>query len=47
MVMSQKITGDKTIANGFNNLFVNIGPSLAKIIPKWKDSYLRSSYQIK
>ena len=33
-----KITGDKTIANGFNNFFVNIGPSLAKIIPKCKDS---------
>ena len=32
------ITGDKTIANGFNNFFVNIGPSLAKIIPKCKDS---------
>ena len=29
-----KITGDKTIANGFNNFFVNIGPSLAKRIPK-------------
>lgn len=33
-----KITGDKTIANGFNNFFVNIGPSLAKRIPKCKDS---------
>ena len=33
-----KITGDKTIANGFNNVFVNIGPSLAKRIPKCKDS---------
>ena len=32
------ITGDKTIANGFNNFFVNIGPSLAKRIPKCKDS---------
>ena len=33
-----KITGNKTIANGFNNFFVNIGPSLAKRIPKCKDS---------
>ena len=34
-----KITGDKTIANGFNTFFVNIGPSLAKRIPKSKDSF--------
>ena len=34
-----QITGDKTIANGFNNVFVNIGPSLAKRIPKSKDSF--------
>ena len=32
-----KITGDKAIANGFNNFFVNIGPSLAKRIPKCND----------
>ena len=32
-----KITGDKAIANGFNNFFVNIGPSLAKRIPKCVD----------
>ena len=29
-----KVTGNKSIANGLNKLFVNIGPSLAKIIPK-------------
>ena len=29
-----KVTGDKSIANGFNNLFVNICPSLVKRIPK-------------
>ena len=33
-----KITGDKAIANGFNNFFVNIGPSLAKRIPKCNDN---------
>ena len=33
------ITGDKTIANGFNNFFVNNGPLLAKRIPKSKDSF--------
>ena len=32
-----KITGDNAIANGFNNFFVNIGPSLAKRIPKCND----------
>ena len=32
-----KITGDKANANGFNNFFVNIGPSLAKRIPKCND----------
>ena len=32
-----KITGDKAIANGFNKFFVNIGPSLAKRIPKCND----------
>ena len=31
------ITGDKAIANGFNNFFVNIGPSLAKIIHTCND----------
>ena len=32
-----KITEDKAIANGFNNFFVNIGPSLEKRIPKFND----------
>ena len=32
-----KITGDKVIANGYNNFFVTIVPSLAKRIPKYND----------
>ena len=30
---SESITGDEHIANGFNNYFVNVGPSLANNIP--------------
>ena len=29
-----KISGDKNVANGFNQLFVNIGPALASNIPR-------------
>ena len=29
----ESITGDEHIANGFNNYFVNVGPSLADNIP--------------
>ena len=29
----ESITGDENIANGFNNYFVNIDPSLADNIP--------------
>ena len=29
----ESITGDEQIANGFNNYFVNVGPSLADNIP--------------
>ena len=30
----QNISGDKNVANGFNQFFVNIGPALASDIPK-------------
>ena len=31
--------GDKNIANGFNNFFVDIGPALANNIPKTDDVF--------
>ena len=31
--------GDKNIANGFNNFFVDIGPALANNIPKTGDVF--------
>ena len=31
------VRGDNNIANGFNNFFVDIGPSLANNIPKTDD----------
>ena len=34
-----KATGSKNIATGFNNFFVNIGPSLANDIPKSNDTF--------
>ena len=34
-----KVTGNKTIATGFNNFFVNIGTSLANDIPKSNDTF--------
>ena len=30
---AESITGDENIANGFNNYFVNVGPSLVDDIP--------------
>ena len=38
-VLKAKVTGNKNIATGFNNFFVNIGSSLANDIPKSNDTF--------
>ena len=47
---SESITGDEHIANGFNNFFVNVGPSLADNIPATDtqlSQYLSASTNVK
>ena len=46
----ESITGDEHIANGFNNYFVNVGPSLADNIPATDtqfSQYLSASTNVK
>ena len=46
----ESITGDENIANGFNNYFVNVGPSLANKIPATDthfSQYLSDSTNVK
>ena len=46
----ESITGDEYIANGFNNYFVNVGPSLADNIPATDtqfSQYLSASTNVK
>ena len=46
----ETITGDENIANGFNNYFVNVGPSLADNIPATDihfSQYLSDSTNVK
>ncbi len=46
----ESITGDENIANGFNNYFVNVGPSLADNIPDTDtqfSQYLSASTNVK
>ena len=47
---SESITGDEHIANGFNNYFVNVGPSLADNTPATDtqfSQYLSASTNVK
>ena len=46
----ESITGNENIANGFNNYFVNVGPSLAENIPAtdtYFSHYLPASTKVK
>ena len=48
--VNRSFTGDEHIANGFNNYFVNVGPSLADNIPANDtqfSQYLSASINVK